>query len=146
MGRWWWFSLHLVIGWDDDCPGLTATLAREAEWVRREEHNEAVDAEMEKAYESGWPGVRLADYSYPSDEGPLGPDGWPDLSLPPSTGVQVTIEVHLTVEEVEGHSACRLLMSIVRLSVPDLLSFLYHSTVGTSFGSCAPCRPHSRFN
>jgi hypothetical protein len=133
----------LVTGWDDDCPGLTVTLAREAEWLHREEHNEAAVAAMETEYEDGWPGVRLEDRNYSSEEGPLGPDGWPNLSLPSLTRVQVMIEVHLTVEEVEGHSTCRFSVSIVHLSVSDLLSFLYHSTISTSFRSCAPCRSHS---
>jgi hypothetical protein len=33
------------VGWDDDCPGLTVTLAREEEWKRQEDHNnkEAAD-------------------------------------------------------------------------------------------------------
>jgi hypothetical protein len=116
-------------------------LAREAEWFHRKEHNEEVAAALEKEYEDGWPGVRLENHNYPSEEGPLGLDGWPDLSLPSLTGVQVMIEVRSTVEEVEGHSTCRLPVSIVCLSVPDLLSFLYHRIVGTSFRSCAPCRP-----
>jgi hypothetical protein len=122
-------------------------LAREEEWKRREEHNDA--AAMSWAIEApdgwgsmrpaspvveeGWPGTWPEDWCFPRlEDMPLRPNGWPDLSLPTSTGVQVTIEVKLTIEEVEGHSACRLLMSIVRLSVPDLLSFLYHSTVSIS--------------
>jgi hypothetical protein len=58
--------------------------------------------------EEGWPGVRPADHGYPSSEGPLSPDGWPDLSLPSLGGVLVTTT--MTVEEGEGHSARRLPM------------------------------------
>jgi hypothetical protein len=56
----------------------------------------------------GWPGVRPEDHGYPSLEGPLGPDGWPDLSLLLSGGILVTMMT--TIEEDEGHSACRLPM------------------------------------
>jgi hypothetical protein len=54
--------------------------------------------------EEGWPGVRPKDWCFPclSDDVPLHPDGWPDLSLPVSDGVQVTIKVKSTVEDVEG--------------------------------------------
>jgi hypothetical protein len=41
----WSFGVNMTnilnIGWDDDCPGLTATLVREEEWDCREHHNEA---------------------------------------------------------------------------------------------------------
>jgi hypothetical protein len=40
--------------------------------------------------EEGWPRVQPEDHSYLSEEEPLGPDGWPDLSLP-SRGVLVTM-------------------------------------------------------
>jgi hypothetical protein len=95
--------------------------------------------------EEGWPGVQPEDQCFPHlEDMPLRPDGWPDLSLPSSIGVQVTVEVMLTIKEVEGHSACRSPMSVVHLSVFDLFSFLYHSAVSTSFGSCAPRRPGGR--
>jgi hypothetical protein len=33
--------------------------------------------------EKGWPGMRPEDHCFPRLEGfPLGPDGWPDLSIP----------------------------------------------------------------
>jgi hypothetical protein len=144
----------LSAGWDNDCLGLTAKLAEEAEWRRREEHNEAAVASWaveapdgwgntpptSPVVKEGWPGSQPEDHCYPSKEGPLGPNGWPDVSIPTSSGVRVTTTM-TTVEEVEGHSARRLPMLIVCLSVPDLLSFLYHSTISTSFGSCAPRRP-----
>jgi hypothetical protein len=71
---------------------------------------------------------------------PLRPDGWPDLSSRPLDGVQVTIEVVSSIEGVEAYFACRSLVSLGCLSVPDLLSSLYYSAVGTSLGSCTPCR------
>jgi hypothetical protein len=107
------------VDWDDDCPGLTATLAREEEWKHREDHNnkEVADWVLEvpdgwggvrvvsPVVEEGWPGVRPEDHSYPSSEGPLGPNGWPDLLLPSSGGILVTMTT--TIEKGEGHSACR---------------------------------------
>jgi hypothetical protein len=144
----------LNVGWDDDCLGLAATLAREEEWRCREDHNDneaaswAVEAPngwggtrpVSPIVEKVWPGTRPEDQCFPRLEDlPPGPDGWLDLSIPTLGGVWVTMTT--TVEEVEGHSTCRLPMLIVHLSVPDLLSFLYHSTVGTSFRSCAPCHP-----
>jgi hypothetical protein len=71
---------------------------------------------------------------------PLRPDGWPDLSPHPLDGVQVTIEVVSSIEGVKGYSACRSLVSLGCLSVPDLLSSLYYSAVSTSLGSCTACR------
>jgi hypothetical protein len=70
---------------------------------------------------------------------PLCPDSWPVLSRAGQDSISVTIEVRMTVEGSEGHSACRSLLIIGCLSVPDLLSSLCHSTVGTSIRSCASC-------
>jgi hypothetical protein len=95
-------------------------LAREAEWKCREDHNDAEAASwaveapdgwggvkiVSPIVKEGWPGVRPEDHGYPFEEGPLGPDGWPDLSLPSSGGVLVTTMT--TVKPGEGHSACRL--------------------------------------
>jgi hypothetical protein len=86
---------------------LTATLAREAEWLCREEHNEVEAEAMRVVYEDGWPGV-AEDQCFPPLDRPLHSDGWPDLSPSPSTGVRVTVEVTSTTEDIEGHSACRL--------------------------------------
>jgi hypothetical protein len=48
-------------------------------------------------------------------------------------GVKVSIEVHLDLEDsVKEHPACRSHVFIGYLSVPDLLSFLCHSAIGTS--------------
>jgi hypothetical protein len=30
--RWWLYGSYVGLGWDDECPGLVATLAREEEW------------------------------------------------------------------------------------------------------------------
>jgi hypothetical protein len=73
---------------------------------------------------------------------PLHPDSWPDLLLPISDGVQVTVEVRSSVEEIEGYSACRSLVSLGYLLVLDLLSFLYYSTVGTSLEVVPHVRGH----
>jgi hypothetical protein len=113
-------SDELLTGWDDDCPGLVATKAREAEWWKRQDHNDAEAARwavevpdgwgdvrtVSPIVEEGWPGIRPEDRGYPSEEGPLGPDSWPDLLLPLSGGVLVTTMT--TVEKEGGHSACRL--------------------------------------
>jgi hypothetical protein len=111
---------ELLTGWDDDCPGLVAIKAREAEWQKRQDHNDMEAARwavevpdswgevrtVSPVIEEGCPGVRPEDRGYPLEEGPLGPDGWPDLSLPSLGGVLVTMT--MTVDEGEGHSACRL--------------------------------------
>jgi hypothetical protein len=102
---WWWHNL-----------------AREEEWKRWEDQNDKEMMHWASETSDGWGGVRIAspivnegwpsvqpvDCGYPSLEGPLGPDGWPDLSLPLSGGVLVTTTT--TVEEGEGHSACMLPM------------------------------------
>jgi hypothetical protein len=65
--------------------------------------------------------------------------GWPSME----GGIEVLIEVHSDLQDSEeGHSTCRLPMSIGCLSVLDLLSLLCHSTIGTSSGSCALSRSH----
>jgi hypothetical protein len=58
--------------------------------------------------EEGWPDVWPEDWCCPRlmDVMPLHPDGWPDLSLSTSDGIEVTIEVKLTIKEVEGYSTC----------------------------------------
>jgi hypothetical protein len=80
---------ELLTGWDDDCPGLVATKAREAVWQERQAHNDvetanwAVEAPdswggVEVArpiVEEGWPGVCPEDHGYLTEEGPLGPNG-----------------------------------------------------------------------
>jgi hypothetical protein len=48
-------------------------------------------------------------------------------------GVEVSVEVHSDLlDSEEERPACRSLVSIGCLSVPDLLSFLCYSAVGTS--------------
>jgi hypothetical protein len=96
------------------------TKARGVVWQERQDHNDAEGAkwaveapdgwgDVEVArpvVEEGWPGVQPEDCSC-FEGGPLGSNGWPDLSLPPSGGVLVTTMT--TIEKEEGHSACRLL-------------------------------------
>jgi hypothetical protein len=127
----------LASSWDDDFPGLKATLEGEAEWKHQDDHNEAVAASwaveapdgwgntqpMSPVEEEGvWPGTQPKDQCYPRVS--VGPDAWPSLDA-----VQVTMTITEKVEE--GHTACRFSV-LVGLSVPDLLSFLCHSTIGTS--------------
>jgi hypothetical protein len=59
--------------------------------------------------------------------------GWPSIE----GGVEVTIEVYSDTSKLERkRSTCRSLMIIDCFSVPDLLSFLCHSAISTSIGSC----------
>jgi hypothetical protein len=129
------------------------TLAKEVDWKEREVHNnvEAAHWEIEapngwgstrptSPIHKGWPSTEIVeDGTWPllSDVVPLCPDSWPDLSLPVQDGIQVTIKVKTSVEESEGHSACRSLVFLGCLSVLDLLSSLCHSAIGTSIRSCA---------
>jgi hypothetical protein len=96
-----------------------------------------VDVDSSTPSEESWPGVPAdAVWSSPLPGALLHADGWPSVE----GGVEVAIEVCPdTVELQREHSACRSLMIIGCLSVPDLLSFLCHSAVGTSIGSCALC-------
>jgi hypothetical protein len=54
--------------------------------------------------QEGWSGVP-ADATWPPLSNAVRPDGWPDLSLPSSGGVLVTMTT--TIGEDEEHSACR---------------------------------------
>jgi hypothetical protein len=137
-------------------------LAREAERTEREVHNDEEATRWEVEAPDGWGGTCpsspiLVSKSWPSarvvENGtwplltnvvPLRPDGWPVLSPPVQDGISVTIEVQTTVKGSEGHSACRSLLIIGYLSVPDLLSSLCHNTVSTSIRSCAPRRSGGR--
>jgi hypothetical protein len=100
---------------------------KEVEWKRREAYNDAVATSWEVEAPDGWgnaslvspiveswPGIQpnKCGGSFPclSDVVPLRPNGWPDLSPHSSDGVQVTVEVRLVIEELEGYSACRLLV------------------------------------
>jgi hypothetical protein len=65
--------------------------------------------------------------------------GWPSIE----GGVKVAIKVCSDASKPEEEcSTCRSLVIIDYLLVPDLLSFLYHNAIGTSFGSCAPSGSH----
>jgi hypothetical protein len=98
----------LLTGWDDDCSGLVATIAREVVWQERQDHNDMEAAQWAVEAPDGWGGNAVAK---PIEEGWPGvqpEDRWLDLPLPPSGGVLVTMTT--IVEKEEGHSACRLLI------------------------------------
>jgi hypothetical protein len=120
-------------------------LPKEAEWKVKETQNDVqewgVDSRPTTPLEEGW-GAPMDDehraewstsdskvsVSYPSIN-----CSWPSVE----GGVEVAIEVRSNVVESEsGCSACRSLMLIDCLSVPDILSSLCHSAIGTSTGSC----------
>jgi hypothetical protein len=65
---------------------------------------------------------------------------WPSVE----GGIEVAIDVHSVLEGLvdKERSACRLLLFIDRLLVPDLLSFLHYSTIGTFDGSCVSLGSH----
>jgi hypothetical protein len=120
--------------WDDGCPGLVATLAREAEWKAQEASNNAVqwgvsavmdgwevtppaspmDA-VDVVEDAAWPGA-LADEHYgvwPSSAelAQAHCDAWPGF---PSDigGIEVIMEVCSSVWEVAGeHSTYRFFMT-----------------------------------
>jgi hypothetical protein len=155
---WYLSNSYFGLGWDDGCPGLVETLAREVEWKWREEHNDAEVASWAQEAPDGWgntppvspivdswPHVQPEDQCFPvSDDLLLCPNGWLDLLLPTSDSIHITVEIRSIVKEAEGHSTCRLLVPLGYLSVLDLLSFLCHSTIGTSLGSCTPCHSSGR--
>jgi hypothetical protein len=125
---------------------LDATWAKKAEWkareVQRDEQGWGEDRCPSSPLE-GWPDVPvddecrvewLASESQVSTSYPPHNHGWPSVE----GGIEVAIEVCSDVVELERkHSACRSLVIMDCLSVPDLLSLLCHSTVSTSLGSCA---------
>jgi hypothetical protein len=110
----------LLIGWDDDCPGLVAMKVREVVWRERQDNNDKEFANWAVEVPTGWGGVEV---DRPVDEegcpgvqpedcvcfegGPIGHNGWPDLSLPPSSSILVTMMT--MIEKEEGHSTYRLL-------------------------------------
>jgi hypothetical protein len=123
-------------------------MAREVEWKAREVQRDEEIGWGEDRHPSssleGWPGVSEDDErqkEWAASESRVMTSyhsincGWPSIE----GGVEVTIEVCSGASKPEKEcSTCRSLVIIDYLSVPDLLSFLYHSAVGTSFGSCAP--------
>jgi hypothetical protein len=64
-------DLYGGIGWDDDCPGLMATLAREEEWKRQEDQNDKEMAHWALETSDGWGGVQIAS--------PVVEEGWPGV-------------------------------------------------------------------
>jgi hypothetical protein len=134
----------LDIRWDTHCPSLVEARKREAEWKEKEQH--WATAPMNS--DAGW-NVSEDDSSHQlrlaSEEKlfmtchVMSQGVWPSVER----GVEVSIEVHLDLKDSEKERpACRLLVFIGYLSVPDLLSFLCHSAVGTSGGSCTSFGPH----
>jgi hypothetical protein len=111
--------------WDDGCPGLVETLAREAEWGVREVANDAEVAlwavdppdgwgstPPASPIREGWPGVlvdkRSGTWPSLSEVVLTRADGWPDLSVSVEGRIEVTIEVVTDVENSqERHTACR---------------------------------------
>jgi hypothetical protein len=84
-------------------------MERELIWKAREAQNTeqwGLDVDSDGLLEKGWPGVP-SDLVCPDPllEEPLRTHGWPSIG----GGVQIEVEVHSVVEEVEGHSACRCL-------------------------------------
>jgi hypothetical protein len=61
---------ELLTGWDDDCPGLVATKAREVVWWERQDHNDAEAAQWAVEAPDGWGGEEVA---RPIEE------GWPGV-------------------------------------------------------------------
>jgi hypothetical protein len=49
---------ELLTGWDDNCPGLVATKAREAIWQERQDQNDEVAANWAVEAPTGWGGCK----------------------------------------------------------------------------------------
>jgi hypothetical protein len=121
-----------VSGWDDDCPGLVGTLAREEEWRIHKPHNNAEAAHWEVAPANDWgntPPVSLIPKGlgeWPSQEALINAEvaAWPHFLLP-ILAIEVTIETRSSVGDLfEKHPACRLTAFIDCFSALNLLSFL----------------------
>jgi hypothetical protein len=120
------------------------TLAQEAEWKDQEAQNDTVEWGVDDGLvtppEEGWPGISIDEehrvtWPSPSNEGSIHVDDWPSIE----GGVEVTVEVCSDAMELQReYSTCRF-CGIGHCSVINLLSFLCHSPIGTSFGSCVPC-------
>jgi hypothetical protein len=140
---WWWDA-----EWDAKCPGLDAACIQEAEWKAKEQSNfeqwvttHELDDEDDSCWKIPDDDPRRKEWieldsrmviSYPAINW-----GWPSMER----GVEVSIEVHSDLKDFEEECpACRLPMLIDSLLVPDLLSSLHHSTVGTSDRSCTSSR------
>jgi hypothetical protein len=111
--------------WDNGCPVLVETLAREAEWEEWEAHNDAEAACWAVDPPNGWGNTPPASpvgegwpcdlvdecsgtWPSPSEVVPTHVDGWPDLLTSIEGGIEVTIEVVTDVgDSQEPHTACR---------------------------------------
>jgi hypothetical protein len=96
--------------WDDGCPGLVETLAREVAWEVREAQNDAEAARWAvdppdgwgntppaSPICEGWPGALVDKHGgvwpSPSEVVLTRADGWPNLSTSVEGGIEVTIKV-----------------------------------------------------
>jgi hypothetical protein len=109
--------------WDDSCPGLIETLAREAEWKAQEASNDTVQwgvlmtdswevTPPASPIEEAWPGAVMDDCcgTWPSSAEVVQAhvNVWPGFSADFEGGIEVTAEVCSSVGELQGeHSACR---------------------------------------
>jgi hypothetical protein len=135
-----------MLGWDDDCPGLVGTLAREAEWRIREAHNNAVAASWGVDSSDGWGNtlpispIQEESGDWPSQEALVDAEvaAWPHFPLD-TLAIKMTVNTRSSIGDlVEEHPTCRSTAFIDCFSVLDLLSFLYHSAISTSVRSCVP--------
>jgi hypothetical protein len=130
----------LSAGWDAHFPGLVAARKWEAEWKSKEELWETAltigwDIPEDDPHHQGWlaSGAKLVTTLHAMSRGWLSVEG----------GIEVSVEVHSDLSDSgEERPACRSSVPIGCLSVPDLLSFLRYSAVGTSGGSYASSCSH----
>jgi hypothetical protein len=109
--------------WDDGCPSLVETLAREAEWRAQETSNDVVQWGVGSAkngwevtppaspIEEAWPGVLVDEHCgvWPSSAEVVQAhcDTWLGF-LSDAGGIKVTVEMCLSIGEVSReHSTCR---------------------------------------
>jgi hypothetical protein len=132
----------LSIGWDAHCPGLVEARAQEAEWKKKEQSWATVPTDSDAGWDLQEDDPRRQAWLLSNEKlfttCHAMSRGWPSVE----GGVEVSVEVHLDLKDSEEeHPACRSLVFMGYLSVPDLLSFLCYSAVSTSSGSCTS--PHS---
>jgi hypothetical protein len=140
-------SDNLHAGWDAHCPGLAATLVREAKWKAKEQSNcERWATAPTSSNTGGWDVPEDDPHHKEWEESnnklvvdsPLVSQGWPSVE----GGVEVLIEVCSDLKESEEECPTyRLPVFTDCFSVIDLLSHLCHSTISTSGGSCATSCP-----
>jgi hypothetical protein len=120
--------VHLVTDdfdteWDDSCPGLVETIAREAEWKACEASNNTVWLGRSATegwevtppispIEEAWPGALVDEHcgTWPSSAEVVQTrcDVWPGFPADVGGEIEVTIKVCLSVGEIVGeHSVCK---------------------------------------